>query len=186
MTRLQALGLVLTALLMMNCATLFRGDTQQISVNSNVESADVAIDGVIVGRTPFAGNVSKGDGKMLTVSKAGYQTKTVPMNTSIETLFWGNIIFGGLLGSTTDAATGSMYKYAPNAFVVDLVAGDGESTPAATDAATAAEPEQKEDDSNKPVCLVFRGFQIRSVADCEKIHPLNRKNCEAQALKKCK
>lgn len=37
--------------------------------------------------------------------------KETPIERSVAPAFWGNIILGGLLGSTTDSATGKMWKY---------------------------------------------------------------------------
>jgi uncharacterized protein YceK len=37
--------------------------------------------------------------------------KETPIKSSIDGMFFGNILIGGLLGSTTDATTGKMWKY---------------------------------------------------------------------------
>jgi hypothetical protein len=42
------------------------------------------------------------------------------MSTKIEPWFWGNILFGGIIGSVTDAVTGAMYEYAPDQYLVTL------------------------------------------------------------------
>ena len=34
--------------------------------------------------------------------------------------FWGNVLFGGLIGSSTDAATGAMWKFAPNSYYASM------------------------------------------------------------------
>jgi uncharacterized protein YceK len=43
--------------------------------------------------------------------------KETPIKNSIDGMFFGNIIIGGLVGSTTDAATGKMWKYQENVVV---------------------------------------------------------------------
>jgi hypothetical protein len=56
----------------------------------------------------------------VTVRKDGFKERTVQLATEVEGSFWGNIIIGGLPGSSTDYGTGAMYKYAPNVIQVDL------------------------------------------------------------------
>jgi hypothetical protein len=102
------------------CSTIVKGKTQPVTINSNVRDADVTLNGMPVGRTPFTGLVERGSHSSVTVAKAGYQSKTVTLDTGVEPWFWGNIIFGGLVGSTTDASTGAMYKYTPATVEIDL------------------------------------------------------------------
>ncbi len=112
---------VLGALMTLSgCASIVNGTTQQMTINSNITDADITANGKPVGRTPFTGLVERGSKTSLTVSKAGYQSKTITLASSLEPWFWGNIIFGGLFGSTTDSATGAAYKYAPTTVEVDL------------------------------------------------------------------
>lgn len=109
------------ALLTASCATIVKGSTQSISVNTNVPGATVLLDDVKVGVTPFTGPVKK-NAKMLTVQMDGYQPVKLSLATSIEPIFFGNIITGGTLGSITDFASGAAWQYAPAAYQVDLKA----------------------------------------------------------------
>jgi len=102
------------------CASVVSGQEQALQINSNVAGADVLIDGVLVGKTPFSGQVKKGAKTTLVVRKDGFKERTIQMSTEIEGAFWGNIIIGGVLGSSTDYGTGAMYRYAPNVIQVDL------------------------------------------------------------------
>lgn len=111
---------VAAAALTAGCATVVTGPEQALQINSNVTGAEVLINGVLVGKTPFSGMVKKGPTSNVVVRKEGFKERTVQLSTEIEGAFWGNIIIGGLLGSTTDAGTGSMYRYAPNTIQVDL------------------------------------------------------------------
>ncbi len=101
------------------CATLTKGKRQTIAVTSNVEGAEVLVDGVRVGMTPFTGLAPRGK-EVLMVQKAGYQTANVVLSKSIEPMFWGNILIGGTLGSLTDYSTGAMYEYKPATYQVEL------------------------------------------------------------------
>lgn len=105
------------------CASIVAGTSQVVSINSNVQGANVAINGSQVGLTPFTGSIARGKDTTVTVSKAGYQPQTVTLSTKIEPIFFGNIIFGGFIGSTTDLATGALFEYAPSSYYVNLTAG---------------------------------------------------------------
>ena len=114
-------GLGLVAILAIaGCATILKGTSQIVSINSNVKGATVIVNGKNVGVTPFNGQIERKSGTTVIVQKAGYDTKTFTMTTEIESVFWGNIIIGGVLGSTTDLATGAMYYYAPATLQIDL------------------------------------------------------------------
>jgi PEGA domain-containing protein len=112
------LSLVLVFLIA-GCATLASGTSQQVTFSANVDDAEVYLDGVFVGRTPFTGVVKKGK-KNLRVEAAGYRDENVTLSRSLDPVFWGNIIIGGTLGSITDFATGAAYQYAPASYQVVL------------------------------------------------------------------
>ncbi len=88
-------------------------------MNCNVDGAEVYLDGLRIGTTPFSGPVAKSKGTLM-VQKAGYRTSNVALSTTIEPIFWGNIITGGTLGSITDFVSGAAYQYAPASYQVDL------------------------------------------------------------------
>jgi len=102
------------------CSTIINGKRQIVSINSNVAGAQVTVNGMPVGQTPFAGQVERSSKAIVQLSKEGYVTKTMTMDTTFEPIFWGNIISGGFIGSTTDGVSGAMYKYAPATIQVDL------------------------------------------------------------------
>lgn len=108
------------ALAATGCSTILNGKTQSIAVDSNVKGAEVVINQVVVGQTPFVGQAPRGAAPQITVRKDGYESKTIVAETAFEPVFWGNIIVGGVVGSTTDNSTGAMYKYAPATFNVEL------------------------------------------------------------------
>ncbi|CAI2719229.1 PEGA domain-containing protein [Nitrospina watsonii] len=107
-------------LIISGCATLVEGSTQTISVNSNVQGAEVLFNGQPIGVTPLTALVPKGKNATIVVKKEGYQAQTIAATTKITTAFWGNIITGGLLGSTTDLVSKSAYEYAPNNYYANL------------------------------------------------------------------
>jgi hypothetical protein len=115
---LAAVGLA--AILGAGCATIVKGSSQTITISSNVPGADVYLDGMKIGTTPYVGSVPKNKGAIL-VQKAGYRSANLAVSKTLEPIFWGNIITGGTIGSITDFATGAAFQYAPASYQVDLV-----------------------------------------------------------------
>mgnify|MGYP003432182605 CR=1 FL=1 len=113
-------SIVYLSLFLSGCASIVNGTSQLVSINSNVKGADVIVNGMTVGTTPYNGPIKRAQSTTVTLQKDGYESKTITLNTEIESIFWGNIIIGGFLGSTTDLATGAMYKYAPATLQIDL------------------------------------------------------------------
>src|SRR3954462_7770882 len=107
------------------CATIVSGKTQNVTIDSNVKDAEVLSEGTVVGKTPYTGPLKRSKDMTLMLRKTGYDSKTVTLNTEIEPVFWGNILCGGGIGSTTDYATGSMYKYSPATINIDMVPSTG-------------------------------------------------------------
>ncbi len=104
-----------------SCASIATGTSQLVTISCNVDGADVLLDGKIVGKTPFTGEIKK-NGKLITIQMEGYKTHQIALSTSLEGMFWGNIIIGGTLGSITDFASGAAYKYSPASYQVELIA----------------------------------------------------------------
>lgn len=116
-------GVLASVAMVSGCASIMTGQTQQISVNSNVEGATVVLNGMEIGKTPFVGQIAKpkaGAGNTLTLRKDGYKDVTIAVGTEIEPTFWVNILSGGPFGSTTDYAGGAMYKLGDGAFTVPM------------------------------------------------------------------
>lgn len=109
----------------MGCASIVSRDTRPITINSNPNSATVLIKDekgrdIQHGTTPMTVDlpVSAGymDGKnyVITISKEGFQTQTVKVTSSINGWYWGNILFGGLIGwLIVDPLTGKMWTLEP-------------------------------------------------------------------------
>ena len=115
------------------CSTIISGKTQTVSFQSSPAGATVTISGAVIGVTPLTTMIEKKSNQTLTVSKEGYKTFTTQMTTSLDPWFWGNIVIGGLWGSTTDAATGAMNQYAPGQYIVTLESDGASKVSAATE-----------------------------------------------------
>lgn len=112
--------LVVVAAALTGCASIINGKTQNASFQSIPNGATVSLGGVPIGATPISTMIQRKNDQTLTVSKEGYKTFSTQMTTKIEPWFWGNILFGGIIGSVTDAVTGAMYEYAPDQYLVTL------------------------------------------------------------------
>lgn len=104
------------------CATIAGGGkTQTVTFNSEPPEANVSISGQVIGKTPVTVSLERKSNQTITFEKAGYKPFTTSFATKINPWFFGNIILGGVFGSTTDAASGAMYEYSPNAYYATLV-----------------------------------------------------------------
>ncbi len=96
---------------LVGCSTVITGAKQKVFFDSDPQGALVKMNGVELGETPFEATVQRMNAPVLTFSKEGYQLATRDMTTEVDPWFWGNILIGGVIGSTTDLAAGSVRKY---------------------------------------------------------------------------
>jgi hypothetical protein len=121
---------LLAALSLGGCATIVRGTTQTIAVNTpGVPGATCTLSSSSVGSmtltTPANVSVAKGqDSIAVRCEKECYQAGTAIIPSNIEGMTAGNLLFGGVIGIGVDAATGAMNKYPPQTDVV-MVAMQG-------------------------------------------------------------
>ncbi len=128
------------------CATMMSGTTQEISFQSSPDQVVVTLirkvpdqvvwtqkqgpgtppktyhdESRLLGTTPFTLRLDKvEDAQSVVFSKVGYKPITMKLETRLDQWFWGNLAFGGALGSTTDSASGAAHEYAPSQFFVTL------------------------------------------------------------------
>jgi len=113
--KLLIAGSLLSAILFSGCATILGGGSSQtISINSSerikgtLKYSDGS--GVQYFTTPATLNVDRKSKDVLLTSDNG-EFHTTKVKSNINPWFFGNIIFGGLLGSTTDSTGGAAWKY---------------------------------------------------------------------------
>jgi hypothetical protein len=104
---------------MVGCATLINQDTQPVVINaSNSKSVNVTVthkNGVQSGTTPFVASVRRAN-QPLVISVAESkctEATTIEKNATVSGVFFVNAIwcFSCVFSTTTDAATGRMWKY---------------------------------------------------------------------------
>ncbi len=111
---------VLALFLSMGCATVMKGGSQDIIIDSSPQGAQVFVDGGIMGKTPLTLNLKKNTYDNIMVKKEGYKTQNVPLEKSFDGVAVLNI-FWDL--SRTDLIAGSIYEYEPNKYFFELEEG---------------------------------------------------------------
>lgn len=145
---MNVIPLILLALLTGGCATITDGSTQAVSFQSNPEEVLVTLvtrergddpehlvwhdEFRVLGKTPLTVQLDRGAGKSVVFSKPGYKPLTISLTTGTNPNFWGNILFGGLFGSTTDSVSGAMTQYEPSQYLLSLVPASSTPIDAAT------------------------------------------------------
>jgi hypothetical protein len=115
--KLAAYSIIASVTLMTGCASIVNDQAQTINVSaSNGKEIKGTVDGAEF-TTPGVVSVKRQNSpKIVAVSTAGCDKETVVPNT-VDPWFFGNILIGGLLGSTTDYSTEKMWKYSDNVVV---------------------------------------------------------------------
>ena len=117
-------GLLLIPLLS-SCASIFSGMDQKMTFKSEPDGATVYFDGLAMGTTPLQLLLRRDEFKEVRFSKPGYRDEIIQLNTRIDKI----VILNTVLTSahTTDAMTGAMFEYYPNAHFVNLQKISGKS-----------------------------------------------------------
>lgn len=76
----------------------------------------------MLGQTPLVSVLERQEeDQTILFSKDGYKPLTLKLTSELDSWFWGNIVFGGFIGSTTDSMSGAAYQYSPSQYFVTLV-----------------------------------------------------------------
>lgn len=104
-----------------SCASMFTGTKDKISFTSQPEGAKVFHKGVEKCVTPCTAEIKRSLAKQVVVfEKEGYANKEVKLTKTFNPVTLLNILVGGAIGIGIDAATGSLTKYSPKAYTVEL------------------------------------------------------------------
>lgn len=111
----------LSALLLTGCASIVDGNSQSVSFASNPDGATVYLNGAAIGKTPMTMSAKRRGGPQpLRFTKEGHQDVEIQLISGVNPWFFGNILTGGLLGSTTDGLSGAAFRYDPGSYMVSL------------------------------------------------------------------
>ena len=104
---------LIVAVLLNSCATIINGTSQQVNITSTPIEAKVIIDGEELGKTPFIADLKRKDNHIVKIELDGYKTEVITLNGKTSGWFFGNCLFGGVIGMAVDAITSRMYKLQP-------------------------------------------------------------------------
>lgn len=107
-------------LVIVACATIMHGTSQDVSISSQPTGATVTIDGEPAGITPVAARLKRKAVHTIVVTMDGYQPFEMITTRKTSGWVWGNIVFGGLIGLAVDAGTGGLYDVRPEQIPVQL------------------------------------------------------------------
>lgn len=106
-----------------SCATIFTGTRDPITFSSNPEGAKVFHKGIEKCTTPCTVKIPRSLSKQtVSFEKEGFEKKEVKLTKNFNAVTLLNIILGGAIGVGIDAATGSLTKYSPKKYDVELEA----------------------------------------------------------------
>lgn len=167
------------------CASVVSDSVYPVSVTSTPSGARYDIsseDGRVIhsGVTPGMVTLDAGagyfDGEtyLITYRKDAYEEQQTSLDSSVDGWYWGNLVFGGILGFLViDPATGAMYKL-PNTVHASLPAqaayapmpntpqvSKGYAGQQATGASTAISQEQQLDELARTPGLTYEEYQRR-------------------------
>lgn len=101
---------VIVAMIAPGCATLFGSTKAQVYTSSDPKGADVYVNGVRMGTTPFTLNLAKNQEYMIEFKKEGYKTIGQKINSKVGAGWVILDVLGGLVPIVIDAATGNWKK----------------------------------------------------------------------------
>ena len=121
--RILACGAV--ALLATGCASVTRGTTNQVQINSSPPEAQARTSMGHVCTTPCTLQFNRKDEFSVVFTKPGFHSAEIAVKAQIAGAgvagFAGNVILGGAVGMVVDASTGAMLEHVPNPVTATLV-----------------------------------------------------------------
>ena len=105
------------ALLTSGCATLTKGGSQTVTVDTDPSGAmcTLARDAktlAVINPTPGSVPVEKARGTIaVACTKQGYLEASFNLASEFQAMTFGNILFGGIVGIIVDGASGAMHEY---------------------------------------------------------------------------
>lgn len=104
---------IITASVMLTsgCATILNEETQSINVRTSNNTAIEAEVGDLHITTPASVNVKRAKDGLIIQTSDDKCSPTTTVESSVDDVFFINILSGGVFGSTTDYASEEMWEY---------------------------------------------------------------------------
>jgi len=115
-------GILAAVVFLTGCASIVSKNMYPVTLNSHPDGATILIKDesgsqIYKGKTPTTLSLSSGEAYFhpkkytITFSKTGYEDQTTVIKAGIDGWYFGNLIFGGLVGLLiVDPLTGNMWK----------------------------------------------------------------------------
>lgn len=115
---------IVSAFTFTGCATITRGTTQALVIESDPPGAEVELSNGLRGKTPASFTVKRKENLVVKIKKDGYELVEANVTSTVGdgggTAMAGNILFGGLIGAAVDGGNGSNKTLVPNPVSVKL------------------------------------------------------------------
>ncbi len=98
-------------LLFSSCATIINGHDQKITIKSEPAGADIAIDGVEIGKTPTTFRIARATDHVVSLSMEGYHVHNEDLTREISGVCAFYILPGGIASLAVDTAEGTIYCF---------------------------------------------------------------------------
>lgn len=123
-------ALLIIAVILTGCATIFSGTSDEITFSTNADPVRVYIDGLNVGNTPIKVAVEKkvGMGRLVRFEKDGYKTEEFHLKNKFDTVAILDIT-SVLTSGGIDVITGAMMEYSPKQYHIEMLE-DNQAIPA--------------------------------------------------------
>lgn len=107
--------LLVISILTISCASIFKGSSADVRVNSNPAGVNIFINDIDRGVTPQTLSLKRNSDYLLTFKKEGYEDLNFEIFKKFDfgTTVVGNIFSWGLVGIIVDVATGAAYSLTP-------------------------------------------------------------------------
>ena len=109
--KIKILSFALIFLLLSSCALIFKGTKEEVRFGSDPQRAEIYIDGVKMGETPFALKLVTKNTYKIEFRLEGYESKSFQINNKVGAGWIVLDILGGLFPIIIDAATGAWYSF---------------------------------------------------------------------------
>lgn len=143
-TNMKSLIIPLTAacvcILVSGCASVVDGGPKTVRINSKPAGAEFTVydrEGKAVASktTPASVSLQRGDGMFkganyrVAFEAPGYSPGDAQIKSEVNGWYYGNIMFGGLIGMLVDGSTGAMWTLSPTDINYNLVSSTPASSP---------------------------------------------------------
>jgi hypothetical protein len=109
--KIKILSVFVICIFLSSCALIFKGTKEEVRFGSDPQRAEVYIDGVKMGETPFALKLVTKKAYLIEFRKEGYKSKSYQINNKVGAGWIVLDVLGGLIPVIIDAATGAWYSF---------------------------------------------------------------------------